>query len=190
MADRSERIMVTGACGRKGSEVTMALRERVGAENVVAVGHKGEPSSTLLEGGPYEAVDVCDFQALDRLVVERGVDVIYHLSGICAAAEEREPRLTWNANVKGLLNVLEVARVRGLSRVFVESPDFDAGSGVPASRSFDASNEPLTMSGIAALVGRALGRHYARAYGLDVRGLHSSGDDASEAEPIGLHCGS
>jgi len=186
MADRNGRIMVTGACGQIGSELTMALRERGGGENVVAVGHTTEPSSTLRESGPFEVADVRDFALLERWAESYEVDVIYHMAAILSAAGERNPQLAWDVNVNGVLNVLEVARLHGLSKVFLPSSIAVYGPDVPRDLApQDAALNPRTMYGITKLAGEALGRHYAAEYGLDIRGLRYPGIVSSETMPGG-----
>lgn len=172
MADRDGRILVTGACGQIGPELTMALRDVHGGGEVVAVGHVEEPSSTLRDSGPYASVDVRDYAALDRLVDVHEVDAIYHMAAIQSAAGEKNPWDAWDVNVNGLLNVLEIARARRLSQVFV--PSSIAVFGLDLPRDLAPQNAPLnprTMYGITKLAGEALARHYAAAYGLGVRGL-------------------
>jgi len=186
MADREGRLMVTGACGQIGSELTMALRERFGGDNVVAVGHVTEPSSTLRESGPFESADVRDFGALDRLVGKHEVDSIYHLAAILSAKGEENPSLAWDVNVNGLMNVLEIARRRRLAQVFVPSSIAVFGPDVPKeSAPQDAVLNPATIYGISKRAGEGLARHYARRFGLDIRGLRYPGIISGETLPGG-----
>jgi nucleoside-diphosphate-sugar epimerase len=186
MADGNGRILVTGACGQIGSELTIALREAVGGDNVVAAGHVKEPSATLRESGPFEFVDVRDHAALDRLVDRFDVDKIYHMAAILSAAGEKDPWRAWDVNVNGLLNVLEIARERGLSQVFAPSSIAVFGPDVPRDLApQDAPLNPRTMYGITKLAGEALARHYALTFGLDVRGLRYPGIISSETMPGG-----
>jgi nucleoside-diphosphate-sugar epimerase len=186
MADRDGRILVTGACGQIGSELTMALRDVYGGGEVVAVGHVEEPSSTLRDSGPHASVDVRDYVALDRLVDVHEVDAIYHMAAILSAAGEKDPWGAWDVNVNGLLNVLEIARTVSFAGVCSE---LDCRVRPRrAARPGTAQNAPLnprTMYGITKLAGEALARHYAAAYGLDVRGLRYPGIITSETMPSG-----
>ena len=186
MVGRNGRVMVTGAAGKIGSELTMALRQELGGNSIVAVGHKTEPSSTLRDSGPYEKIDVRDRAAVSWLVDKYDVDEIYHMAASPLVEGEGNPWLAWDVNVNGLLNVLESARLRGVSRVF--APSSIAVFGPDVKRELapqDAPLSPRTTYGITKLVGEALARQYATAYGLDVRGLRYPGIISSETPPGG-----
>jgi len=120
-ARRSPRIMVTGAAGQIGSELTLALRGRYGNENVVATGHKTKPSPKLRDSGPFEFIDVTRRETIEAVVDKFNVDTIYHLAAILSAVGEEKPHLAWDVNMNGLYNILEVAREREGVRVFCPS---------------------------------------------------------------------
>ena len=181
-----ERILVTGAVGQIGSELTLALRERYGPESVVAAGHRTPPSRVLRESGPFITVDVTDRRALDEAIREHRIDTVYHLAAILSATGERNPQLAWRVNVDGLLNVLEVGRERGLARVFLPSSIAVFGPETPR----DCAPQetvllPTTMYGITKVTGELLGDYYVKRYGLDVRGLRYPGIISSETPPGG-----
>jgi dTDP-D-glucose 4,6-dehydratase len=115
--EKTRRILVTGAVGQIGSELTPALRERYGRENVVAAGHRTKPSVSLEKAGPFETVDVTVRADLERVIDQYGIDTIYHLAAILSAAGEKNPQLAWSVNMDGLCNVLEVAREKKLRQV-------------------------------------------------------------------------
>ena len=123
MVERREmnKILVTGAVGQIGSELTVELRRRYGAENVVATGHRTKPSAVLCEGGPFEFIDVTRRETLEEVVDRYQIDTIYHMAAVLSAVGEERPHLAWNVNINGLYNILEVARERKLSRVFCPS---------------------------------------------------------------------
>jgi len=172
MASLEGRILVTGAVGQIGSELTMALRERWGANEVVAAGHIKEPMAPLREGGPFKTLDVRDGPALRRVVERYDIEVVYHMASVLSASGEEHPMLVWDVNVNGLLNVLEVARQAGLHRIFV--PSSMAVYGPSVSRDLapqDAPLYPMTIYGIGKVAGEAMGSLYWDRFGLDVRGL-------------------
>ena len=105
-----ERILVTGSVGQIGSELTLALRERYGNDNVVAGGRKTLPSEELRDSGPFEIVDCTEVEAVDHVVKTYEIDTVYHLAALLSAVAENEPQLAWKVNVNALVNVLEVAR--------------------------------------------------------------------------------
>ena len=104
------RILVTGSVGQIGSELTLALRERYGNDNVVAGGRKTLPSEELRDSGPFEIVDCTEVEAVDHVVKTYEIDTVYHLAALLSAVAENEPQLAWKVNVNALVNVLEVAR--------------------------------------------------------------------------------
>jgi len=181
-----ERILVTGAVGQIGSELTLALREKHGEENVVAAGHRTPPGSALRASGPFITVDVTDRRALDEAIQENRIDTVYHLAAILSATGERNPQLAWRVNVDGLLNVLDVGRERGLERIFLPSSIAVFGPETPRD---PAPQEtvllPTTVYGISKVTGELIGDYYVRRYGLDVRGLRYPGIISSETPPGG-----
>ena len=116
------KILVTGATGQIGSELTPALRRRFGGANVLAAGHKREPDASLTADGPFCAVDVRDLPALSELVADYAIDTIYHLGALLSAVAEDQPQLAWDININGLTNVLEVARTHGCAVFFAAQP--------------------------------------------------------------------
>ena len=182
----SKKVLVTGAVGQIGSELTLALRERYGYENVIAAGHRTAPQPALRDSGPFETVDVAVREDIDRVVTEHRVDIIYHLAAILSARGEENPGLAWRVNIDGLVNVLEVARVRGTSQVFVPSSIAVFGPETPRD---PAPQEtvllPTTMYGITKVSGELLAEYYVRRFGLDVRGLRYPGIISSETPPGG-----
>jgi nucleoside-diphosphate-sugar epimerase len=105
-----KKILITGATGQIGSELTPALRAKYGAENVIAAGHTRTPTKETLESGPYCQLDVRDVETLQVTVSEHRIDTIYHLASLLSAEAEHTPQLAWDINMNGLLNVLETAR--------------------------------------------------------------------------------
>jgi len=117
----TRRILLTGACGQIGSELTLVLRERYGDDNVVATDIRPPETACLKDRGPFEQLDVCDRQAMDALIERYKIDTVYHMAAILSATGEEKPNLAWDVNMLGLINVLEVARERKLLRVFCPS---------------------------------------------------------------------
>jgi len=181
-----KRILVTGAAGQIGSELTIALRERHGRETVVAAGHKTPPSAALRTSGPFITVDVTDRDRLADVVREHEIGTVYHLAAILSASGEGNPILAWRVNVDGLLNVLELARERALDRVFVPSSIAVFGPRTPRDPApQETILEPTTVYGISKVAGELLGDYYAARYNVDVRGLRYPGIISSETPPGG-----
>ena len=111
------RILVTGACGQIGSELSLVLRERHGAD-VVIMTDIAVPPSGLLDSGPFEFLDVTQRGAIAAVVDRYNVDVIYHMAALLSATGEKKPHVAWDVNINGLYKILEIARERRVSRVF------------------------------------------------------------------------
>ncbi len=188
MAERKEmtRILVTGAVGQIGSELTIELRQRYGAENVVATGHSTKPSAALWEGGPFAYIDVTDRGSLEAVVDRYDIDTVYHMAAILSAVGEEKPHLAWDVNINGLYNVLEVARERELVRVFCPSSIAVFGPNTPQHNTpQETILRPTTMYGVSKVAGELLSEYYVARFGVDVRGVRYPGIISSETLPGG-----
>ncbi|MGQ9709366.1 MAG: L-threonine 3-dehydrogenase [Anaerolineae bacterium] len=180
------RILVTGACGQIGSELTLALREKYGGENVVAAGHRTPPGPALRDSGPFEFLDVTKREELEAVVRKYNIDTIYHMAAVLSAAGEKNPHLAWDVNINGLYNVLEVAREHEMVRVFVPSSIAVFGPETPRDPApQETVLRPTTMYGLTKVAGELLGNYYVRRFGLDVRGVRYPGIISSETLPGG-----
>ena len=178
-------ILVTGAAGQIGSELTMTLRERYGNVNVIAAGRKTKPSEKLLNSGPFEVVDCLNVEAVARAVKKYKVDTIYHLAAILSAVAEAKPSLAWDVNINGLYNVLEVAREHNCA-VFVPSSIGAFGATTPLdSTPQDTIQRPSTMYGVTKVAGELLCDYYFSRFGIDTRGVRYPGIISNETLPGG-----
>lgn len=170
-----KKILVTGAVGQIGSELTMSLRERYGNNNVVAGGRKTKPSAELLNSGPFEMVDCTDAKAVSNVVKKYEIDTIYHLAAILSAVAEANPVLAWNVNINGLYNVLEVAREFNCA-VFTPSSIGAFGPSTPLDNTpQDTIQRPNTMYGVTKVSGELLCDYYYKRFGVDTRGVRYPG---------------
>jgi len=181
-----KRILVTGATGQIGSELTIELRKRYGGDNVVAVGHKRKPSEELFSSGPFEYLDITRKGDIQKVVERYDIDTVYHLAAVLSALGEQNPQRAWNVNMNGLYNVLEVARERSMVRVFW--PSSIAVFGPEAARVNTPQETvliPRTMYGVTKVAGELLCNYYFIQYGLDVRSVRYPGVVSSETLPSG-----
>ena len=187
MADKAmKKILVTGAVGQIGSELTMALREKHGAENVLATGRKTAPSKELLESGPFEYIDVADKATVDAVIEKYQIDTVYHMAAILSAVGEEKPWLCWDVNMNGLKNVLDVGVERGLTRIFVPSSIAVWGAGAPLDMTPNETVlKPSTMYGVTKVAGELLADYYVKRFGLDCRGVRYPGIVSHETLPGG-----
>lgn len=179
------RILVTGATGQIGSELTPALRARYGAENVVAAGHRAAPDPALLEAGPFLFLDVSDPAALEQAVRQHGIDAIFHLAALLSAEAEANPQRAWEINMQGLMNVLEAAREHRCA-VFFPSSIAAFGPDIPRRHAPQhTSQRPRTMYGVTKVAGELLCDYYHHHFGVDSRGVRYPGLISHVAKPGG-----
>ncbi|MBS7652109.1 MAG: L-threonine 3-dehydrogenase [Candidatus Bathyarchaeia archaeon] len=180
-----KRVLVTGALGQLGSELTPKLREIYGVENVIASDIKSKPSK-VLESGPFELLDVTDLQKVRGIIKKHEINMIYHLAAILSASGELNPQQAWQVNIDGLRNILEVAREFDVEKVFFPSSIAVFGPETPREMTpQDTVMRPRTIYGISKVAGELLCDYYYYKYGLDVRGVRYPGIISSEAPPGG-----
>jgi len=176
------RILLTGASGQIGSELTPRLRELYGKENVIA----SDLRKPVSDDGPFEMLDVTDAKKLDEIVVNHEIDSIVHLAALLSASGEQRPNVAWHVNIDGLYNVLEVARNRKLRRVFNPSSIAVFGPETPREKTpQETVTKPRTIYGITKVTGELLGNYYYQKWGVDVRGIRFPGVISNVSPPGG-----
>lgn len=177
-----EKILVIGANGQIGTELTDALAMRYGPGCVVAADIA--PVSRH-DGVGHECFSVLDAHALRSVVARHGITQIYHLAATLSATGEKQPRPSWDLNMNGLLNVLDTARDTG-ARVFWPSSIAAFGATTPATGTPQHTvTEPATIYGIAKLAGEGWCRWYHKNHGVDVRSLRYPGLISYKTPPGG-----
>lgn len=176
------RILVTGALGQIGTELTARLRDRHGTDAVLATDIRQPPGT---EAGPSAILDVTDGARLDGLVREHRADWIVHLAALLSATGEKNPQLAWRINAGGLVEVLEVARRHGCG-VFTPSSIAAFGPGTPPDPTpQDTIQRPNTIYGVTKVAGELLCDYYFTRYGVDTRGVRFPGLISYAAPPGG-----
>jgi nucleoside-diphosphate-sugar epimerase len=182
---RMGNVLVTGAVGQIGSELTTALRKQHGNHHVIAAGHQKKPSQDFLAAGPFETIDCTDIQSMATIVKNYKIDTIYHLAAILSAGAEKNPQLSWHVNIDGLYNVLEIAREYHCA-VFTPSSIAAFGLDTPLDNTPQVTiQRPTTIYGIAKITGELLCNYYFERYGVDTRGLRYPGIISHKTEPGG-----
>lgn len=180
------KILVTGALGQIGSELTMGLRERYGSENVIAADKRNDPTPKLSESGPFHQCDVTKIESVEQIISDYKIDTVFHMAAILSAVGERHPQECWNVNMNGTINVLELGLKYEMSRVIVPSSIAVWGPGVPLDNTPQQSClKPTTMYGVTKVCGELIGDYYTQRFGLDVRGLRYPGIVSHETLPGG-----
>jgi nucleoside-diphosphate-sugar epimerase len=180
-----EKILIIGACGQIGVELTLALRNRYGAENVIASDLR-EQNPLLAGTGPYVSLDVMNKEMLHTQVVQQNITQIYLLAAILSATGEKNPSLAWHLNMQGLLNVLEIAREEKLNKVFWPSSIAVFGPSSPRTNCPQRTIiEPTTIYGISKYAGEFWCQYFWQRYGVDVRSIRYPGLISYKSAPGG-----
>lgn len=181
-----KNVLIIGATGQIGSELTMKLRNEYPEGNIVAGYIKGaEPKGILLESGPAEEVDITNPQMIADAVKKYKVDTIYNLAALLSAVAEARPQLAWKIGVGGLYNTLEVAREEGCA-VFTPSSIGSFGPATPRVKTpQDTIQRPDTIYGVTKVTGEMLSDYYARRFGVDTRSVRFPGLISYVAPPGG-----
>lgn len=180
-----EKILVIGACGQIGVELTLALRKIYGNDNVIASDLREE--NPLLHGsGPYVSMDVMNKEILHVQIIRHNITQVYLLAAILSATGEKNPNLAWHLNMQSLLNVLDIAKEEKLHKVYWPSSIAVFG---PTSPRKDCPQhtiiEPTTVYGISKYAGEFWCNYYNMKYGVDVRSLRYPGLISYKSAPGG-----
>lgn len=181
-----KNILIIGATGQIGSELTMKLRGIYGNGNVVAGYIPGaEPKGELAESGPSAIVDITSGSQIAEAVQKHKIDTIYNLAALLSAVAEARPQLAFKIGVGGVYNVLEVAREHGCA-VFTPSSIGSFGPETPHDRTpQDTIQRPRTIYGVTKVSGELLSDYYAHRFGVDARSVRFPGLISYVAPPGG-----
>ncbi len=182
---KKEKILVIGASGQIGVELTLALRKIYGGNNVVASDLREE--NELLKGsGPYVSLDVMNKEMLHVQIIRQNITQVYLLAAILSATGEKNPPLAWHLNMQSLLNVLDIAKEEKLTKVYWPSSIAVFG---PTSPKINCPQhtiiEPTTVYGISKYAGEFWCNYFYQRYGVDVRSLRYPGLISYKSSPGG-----
>lgn len=181
-----ERILIIGAAGQIGSELTLELRRRYGSDHVFATDIK-EASLEVMQGGPFQLLDVMDDKRLIHFVIRHKITQIYHLAAVLSGNAEKLPIQAWHINMNSLMNILEVAKmVDEVKKVFWPSSIAVFGPTTPRVNTPQLTvMEPTTVYGISKLAGERWCEYYHNKFDIDVRSIRYPGLISYETEAGG-----
>ncbi len=169
------RILILGACGQIGTELTNALREKYGNHKVIASDiREGEPE--LMQSGPFEIIDATNYEAIENIVIRYEISEVYLMAAMLSATAEKFPMKGWNLNMNSLFNVLNLAKEKKIEKIFWPSSIAVFGPTTPKQDTPQRTvMEPSTVYGISKQTGERWCEYYNKRYGVDVRSIRYPG---------------
>ncbi|MBO0324357.1 NAD-dependent epimerase/dehydratase family protein [Muricauda sp. CAU 1633] len=168
-------ILIIGACGQIGTELTIELRNKYGSEKVVASDIR-EGSDALMASGPFELLDATNYAAIEDVVMHYEIDEVYLMAAMLSATAEKFPMRAWNLNMNSLFNVLNLAKDNKISKIFWPSSIAVFGPNTPKENTPQSTiMEPSTVYGISKQSGERWCEYYFKKFGVDVRSVRYPG---------------
>lgn len=169
------RILILGACGQIGTELTAALRQKYGSHKVIASDiREGEPE--LMQSGPFEIIDATNYEAIENIVIRYEISEVYLMAAMLSATAEKFPMKGWNLNMNSLFNVLNLAKDKKIEKVFWPSSIAVFGPTTPRKDTPQRTvMEPSTVYGISKQTGERWCEYYSKRYNVDVRSIRYPG---------------
>lgn len=181
----NEKILVIGACGQIGVELTLALRKVYGDSNVLATDIR-EEHELLAGSGSYMVLDAMDGQAITEVIKKHGITQVYLLAALLSATGEKAPKRAWEINMQSLLQILDISVEQKLNKLYWPSSIAIFGSTTPKQNTAQKTIvEPGTVYGISKYAGELWCQYYHNRWGLDVRSLRYPGLISWKGDPGG-----
>lgn len=178
-------ILIVGATGQIGTELTLALRAKHGNNAVIASDIKMS-EDPIFKDGPFEVFSVLEKQRLEAVIDQYNIKVVYQLAALLSATSEKYPEKAWDLNMNGLFHILEIAKTGKLDRVFWPSSIAAFGPNTPADNTPQYTiTEPTSIYGISKLAGERWCEYYYNKFNVDVRSIRYPGLIGYRSEPGG-----
>lgn len=175
MSMPTERILITGALGQIGTELTLKLVELHGKENVFASG-LDKWKEDITTAGHYERLDVSNFEALTNFIKEHQITTVYHLASLLSGTSEKQPLFAWKLNLESLIHLCELAKEGVINKIFWPSSIAVFGKGIPKENvGQEVVLNPTTVYGISKMAGEKWCEYYFEKYNVDIRSIRYPG---------------
>lgn len=171
----SNYILIIGACGQIGTELTLALREKFGSDKVIASDIR-EGNEDLMQSGPFEILDATNYDALEEVIAYYDISEVYLMAAMLSATAEKFPMRAWNLNMNSLFNVLNLAKEKKIDKIFWPSSIAVFGPNTPKEDTPQHTvMEPSTVYGISKQSGERWCEYYYNKFNVDVRSIRYPG---------------
>ena len=168
-------ILIIGACGQIGTELTLALREKYGNDHVIASDIR-EGNDELMQSGPFEILDATNYDNLEEVIAYYDISEIYLMAAMLSATAEKFPMRAWNLNMNTLFNVLNLAKEKKIDKIFWPSSIAVFGPNTPKENTpQNTIMEPSTVYGISKQSGERWCEYYFNKFNVDVRSIRYPG---------------
>ena len=171
----STKILIIGACGQIGTELTQKLRAIYGTENVIASDIR-KLDTEMVNSGPFEVVNALDFNQIESLIEKYKIDEVYLMAALLSATAEKNPAFAWDLNMNSLFHVLNLAKAGKIKKIFWPSSIAVFGPTTPRENTPQYTiMEPSTVYGISKQSGERWCEYYHKIFGVDVRSIRYPG---------------
>ena len=171
----STKILIIGACGQIGTELTQKLRKLYGTENVIASDIR-KLNNDVVKSGPFEVVNALDFNQIEHIIEQHQIDEVYLMAALLSATAEKNPAFAWDLNMNSLFHVLNLAKAKKIKKIFWPSSIAVFGPTTPKEQTPQYTiMEPSTVYGISKQSGERWCEYYHNVFGVDVRSIRYPG---------------
>lgn len=179
------KILIIGACGQIGTELTKKLREQYGVENVVASDIR-KLNVDVVNDGIFEVINALDYNQIEHLIEQYHITDVYLMAALLSATAEKNPAFAWDLNMNSLFHVLNLAKAKKIKKIFWPSSIAVFGPTTPRNNTPQYTiMEPTTVYGISKQTGERWCEYYHHQYGVDVRSIRYPGLISWSTEPGG-----
>ena len=179
------KILIIGACGQIGTELTMQLRAVYGNDNVIASDIR-KLNNDIVNKGIFEVINALDYNQIEHLVEQYQITDVYLMAALLSATAEKNPAFAWDLNMNSLFHVLNLAKAKKIKKVFWPSSIAVFGPTTPRENTPQYTiMEPTTVYGISKQTGERWCEYYHHQYGVDVRSIRYPGLISWTTEPGG-----